>query len=80
MEWLQHRWEKITDKGIRFYEVHLQQDLWDGWVLTRVWGRRGSELGRVLDQHCESYKDGIEKLDNVSKRREQRGYVLLNRH
>jgi hypothetical protein len=40
-EWVRLRWEKDT----RYYEAHLHQDLWGGWVLTKVWGRRDSALG-----------------------------------
>jgi hypothetical protein len=34
-EWISLRWEK----GTRYYEVYLHQDLWGDWVLTQVWGR-----------------------------------------
>jgi hypothetical protein len=34
------RWER----GTRYYEVYLHQDLWGEWVLTQVWGRRGLGL------------------------------------
>ncbi len=39
--WL--RWEKEA----RYYEVHLQKDPWDEWVLTRIRGRRGPTTGQV---------------------------------
>jgi hypothetical protein len=34
IKWLHERWEK----GTRYYEIHLHQDLWGDWVLTQVWG------------------------------------------
>ncbi len=43
-EWIHLRWER----GTRYYEVYLHQDLWGDWVLTQVWGRRGTELGRMV--------------------------------
>jgi hypothetical protein len=43
-EWTNLRWER----GTRYYEAHLHQDLWGDWVLTQVWGRRGTELGRMV--------------------------------
>lgn len=49
------RWEKDT----RYYEAHLHQDLWDGWVLTHVWGRRGTRLGRIRQLPCASYAEGL---------------------
>ena len=64
------RWEKET----RYYEIHLQQDLWDDWVLTRIWGRRGSPMGQIRRIPCQSYDDAATKLANVRSQRKRRGY------
>jgi predicted DNA-binding WGR domain protein len=72
-EWLSLRWEE----GTRYYEVHLHQDLWGDWVLTQVWGRRGTELGRMVHTPCASYQDGRERLAAVQARRRQKGYTVL---
>jgi len=69
--WQRRRWEKNT----RYYEAYLQQDLWGQWILTRVWGRRGTLLGQVRHLPCASYADGLEQLAQLDKRRRQRGYV-----
>ena len=66
-----YRWHK----GTRYYEVRLHQDLWGGWIVTRVWGRRGSPLGRVRHQPCESYAEGLDRVQQVQQRRTQRGYA-----
>jgi predicted DNA-binding WGR domain protein len=71
-EWISLRWER----GTRYYEAHLHQDLWGDWVLTQVWGRRGTELGRMVHTPCASYQDGRERLTAVQARREQRGYKV----
>jgi hypothetical protein len=68
---LRQRWQK----GTRYYEVLLRQDLWDAWIVTRVWGRRGSPLGRVRHSPCESYADGLLQVRQVQQRRTQRGYA-----
>ena len=68
--WSYLRWEKDT----RYYEAHLHQDLWGGWVLTRVWGRRGTALGKISHSPCVSYGDGREQVTEVQTRRTQRGY------
>jgi hypothetical protein len=72
-EWISLRWER----GTRYYEVYLHQDLWGDWVLTQVWGRRGTELGRIVHTPCTSYEKGCEQLAAVQARREQRGYTVL---
>jgi hypothetical protein len=69
-DWVKHRWEKDT----RYYEAHLHQDLWGGWVLTHVWGRRGTALGRIWHLPCVSYEEGLGRLTEIDRRRQQRGY------
>ena len=66
------RWEKDT----RYYEAHVEQDLWGGWVLTRIWGRRGTAMGQVRRAPCETYEEAVEKLAGIEKRRLKRGYGL----
>ena len=68
-----HRWHK----GTRYYEVLLHQDLWGGWIVTRVWGRRGSPLGQVRHQPCESRAEGLNQAQQIQQRRAQRGYALV---
>jgi hypothetical protein len=72
-EWISLRWER----GTRYYEVYLHQDLWGDWVLTQVWGRRGTELGRMVHTPCASHEEGCERLAAVRDRREHRGYKVL---
>ena len=67
---LRLRWERET----RYYEVHLHQDLWGGWVVTRVWGRRGTALGQLRRAPCASYAEALERLAAITRQRERRGY------
>lgn len=76
-QWLTVRWEKLTDKGVRYYEVRIQQDLWGGWVLTKIWGRRGTQLGSMAHTPCQSYQTALDELDAVRTRRQRRGYNLV---
>jgi hypothetical protein len=41
--WITLRWPR----GTRYFGVHLEQDLWRGWILTKVNGRIGTRLGCV---------------------------------
>jgi hypothetical protein len=56
--WITLRWTR----GTRYFRVHLEQDLWSGWLLTQVNGRSGTRLA----------------LAAVAKRRRQRGYELMS--
>jgi predicted DNA-binding WGR domain protein len=67
---IRFRWEKET----RYYEVHIHQDLWGGWVLTRIWGRRNSPMGQMRRVPCESYDDAARKPATVRNQRTQRSY------
>ena len=72
--WINLRWYKSTDKGIRYYSARLHQDLWGDWILTRTWGRKGTRLGRSMNVLCESYEDGMKQLKIVELHRKQHGY------
>jgi hypothetical protein len=69
-QWSHQRWEK----GSRYYDILLHQDLWGDWVLTRIWGRRGTQLGREVHIPCASYRDACDRLVAIKARRKRRGY------
>jgi predicted DNA-binding WGR domain protein len=69
-KWTQQRWEKDT----RYYEARIHQDLWGNWVVTRIWGRIGARLGRVVHSPCTSYEDAQKELEAIEKRRKSRHY------
>jgi hypothetical protein len=70
--WLSLRFERDT----RYYQLHLEQDLWGAWILTRVNGRRDSRLGRALMTWPGSFESGLSALAESAKRRRLRGYSL----
>jgi predicted DNA-binding WGR domain protein len=63
------------EKGARFYEALVERDLLGDWVLTLVWGRRGSALGRVQHRLHPSVTAARDALQTVSRRRQRRGYA-----
>ena len=67
------RWERDT----RYYELRLQQDLWGDWLLTRVWGSKGTALGQIRRELCPSYASGMCSYASSIKVREQHGYALV---
>lgn len=73
---LRLRWEKDT----RYYEAHVEPDLWGGWVLTRIWGRRGTPMGQMRRRApCGSYVEALGKLAAVEKQRTRRGYAAVSK-
>ncbi len=70
MFWFYCRWER----GSRYYEVRVQQDLWGEWLLTQSWGRRGTALGQQRHIPCETYPATLAQFARIQRRRLQRGY------
>ncbi len=70
--WITLRWVR----GSRYYRVHLEQDLWRNWLLTKVNGRIGTQLGRARSHQSPSIEVALLELATIAKRRRQRGYEL----
>jgi len=68
--WHRERWVR----GTRFYDIVVHQDLWGGWVATRVNGQVTSPLGRVVHAPADNRVDALNVLDRWRQRRKQRGY------
>ena len=75
--WMTLRWVR----GTRYYRVHLEQDLWNGWLLTRVNGRRDSSLGRIRYVPSPNTRGSLAPRDSRGDQRggelEQRQWVHL---
>ena len=72
--WITLRWVR----GTRYYRVHLEQDLWSGWLLTQVYGRRNSALGRTRALPAPSIEIALLDLAAIARRRRERGYELTS--
>ncbi|MDH5544861.1 MAG: WGR domain-containing protein [Gammaproteobacteria bacterium] len=60
----------------RFYQIHLEQDLLEGWLVVKEWGHQGSP-GRVKREHYTS-KDEAEKAALESRDSQiKRGYRVV---
>ena len=60
----------------RYYHLHLQEDLLDGWTLIREWGFQGAG-GRVVKDH---YPDRESAEDAMLKHRDaqlKKGYRVV---
>ncbi len=72
------RWERrLTDAYPRYYEVYLQQDLLDTWVLTRVNGGCGTPLGQVHHQALDNYGAGITAIHDIATVRKKHRYRVV---
>ncbi len=72
--WITLHWTR----GTRYFRVHLEQDLWHTWIVTKVNGRTGSRLGRVRSTPAAAIEVALLQLAAIAKHRRQRGYQLLS--
>lgn len=68
------RWEKDG----RYYLAFMGKDLFGEWMVTQVWGRKGTQLGKTRHFPCQDAEQAKWRLEAIDKRRRQRGYRRVN--
>ncbi len=69
-DWKAARWETPS----RYYETHVQQDLWGEWQVVRVWGGKGSRRGGMKIERLTSRDEALTELHAIAVRRRAHGY------
>ena len=64
------------DKAPRFYHLHLQEDLLEGWTLIREWGYQGG-AGRVRKEHFQDREMAMSALEQARDDQIKRGYQVV---
>lgn len=64
------------DKPPRFYHLHLQEDLLEGWTLVKESGYQGSP-GKVTREYFESRDQAIEAMTRNRDRQINRGFRIV---
>lgn len=64
------------DKPPRFFHLHLQEDLLDGWTLVKESGYQGSS-GKVTKEYFKDKYDAIDALAKAKDRQVNRGYNIV---
>jgi predicted DNA-binding WGR domain protein len=65
-----------TEGPPRFYQILLQKDLLEGWILVREWGNQGAS-GRVKREHFVSREDAQHALEDARDSQLRRGYQVV---
>ncbi|WJW75681.1 WGR domain-containing protein [Thiohalobacter sp. IOR34] len=60
----------------RFYHLHLQEDLLEGWTLVREWGHQGAG-GRVRRDHFDSREAAEQAMMRARDDQLRRGYRVV---
>jgi len=58
-------------------ENEPNRDMFGDWTLITAWGGIGSNRGRMRSTGVASYEAGIELVDEIARRRAQRGYASV---
>lgn len=67
------------ERGSRYYEIRLEKDLLDDWVIVIINGRINSRLGRQRISAYETLKAAIEEFDILKDYRiKKRAYRCVN--
>ena len=64
------------DATPRYYHLHLQEDLLEGWTLVREWGHQGAG-GRVVREHFPDHDLAQQALLKVRDEQLKRGYRVV---
>jgi predicted DNA-binding WGR domain protein len=64
------------DRPPRFYHLHLQEDLIDGWTLLREWGYQGAR-GRLARDHYPDFETAQQAMLKVRDDQLRRGYRVV---
>jgi len=64
------RWEKDQD----YYLVHVHQDMFGDWLVTRAWGQTGTLYGGIKHTLVASPEEAATLVDDIRHIQESRGY------
>ena len=64
------------NKAPRYYHLHLQEDLLEGWTLIREWGYQGA-AGRVKKEQFLDRESAEAALLTVRDEQIKRGYQVV---
>jgi predicted DNA-binding WGR domain protein len=67
---------QMGNKAPRFYHLHMQEDLLDGWTLIKESGYQGA-AGKVTKEYYSNHDDALEALIATKDKQVARGYRIV---
>jgi predicted DNA-binding WGR domain protein len=64
------------DKAPRYYHLHLQEDLLEGWTLIREWGYQGAS-GRIKREHFDDQTAAQAAMLKIRDQQIKRGFQVV---
>jgi len=60
----------------RYYHLHLEKDLFEGWIVTKEWGAQGAS-GRVLKKYFKTIDEAEDEITISRDKQIKRGYRVV---
>ena len=64
------------EKAPRYYHLHLQEDLLEGWTLIREWGYQGAS-GRIKREHFDNQTAAQAAMLKIRDEQIKRGFQVV---
>lgn len=66
----------LENQAPRFYHLHLEPDIFEGWLLTKEWGSQGSP-GRVQKKHFKTAEEAEKAMIESRDSQVKKGYKVV---
>lgn len=66
----------IDNHPPRYYHLHLEPDMFEGWLLTKEWGNQGSP-GRIQKKHFSNIEDAENAMMESRDTQVKKGYQIV---
>ena len=68
--------QEAGKSGRRFYHMHIQEDLLEGWTLVKETGYQG-QAGKITHQHYIKWDEAVIALQHERDKQTRRGYQVV---
>ena len=68
--------QAVENQPPRYYHLHLEPDLFEGWIVTKEWGAQGAS-GRLLKKYFKTIDEAEEEMMSARDKQIKRGYRVV---
>lgn len=70
------RWENPTTQ--RYYRAIISKDMFNTWIVSKVWGGIGKASGRAMHVPCNTLTEAYAMIKIIDRARTRRGYIAVS--
>ena len=68
--------QAVENQVPKYYHLHLEPDMFEGWLLTKEWGSQGSP-GRIQKKHFTSVENAEKAMLESRDMQIKKGYQVV---